>query len=100
MFSSMSKGGEYRGTGRLPGEDLMSNKTPVVPSTEGPPTHGHKDELAAEELASPESTATCFPNITETREVVNMDSSESEEMKNSGEGPPTHGHRDELTAEE
>ena len=78
----------------------MSNKTPVVPSTEGPPTHGHKDELAAEELASPGSTATCFPNITETREVVNMNSSESEEMKNSGEGPPTHGHRDELTAEE
>ena len=70
MYSFMSKGGESRGAGRLPGEDEMSNKTSVVPPAEGPPTHGHKDKLAEEDLANPESTITCNPNIAETRELV------------------------------
>jgi hypothetical protein len=66
----MSKGGEPRGIGGLPGEDEMSNMTSVVSPAEGPQTHGNEDKLAAEELANPESTAACNPNITETREVV------------------------------
>jgi hypothetical protein len=28
----------------------MSNMISVVPSAEGPPTHGHKDKLTVEEL--------------------------------------------------
>jgi hypothetical protein len=80
----MSKGGESRGTGRLPEEDEMSNKTSVVSPAEGPSTHEHKDKLAEEELANPESTITCNPNIAETREMVIKYINESEEMKNSG----------------
>jgi hypothetical protein len=68
MNTFMSKGAESRETGRLPGEDEMSNKTSVVPPAEGPPTRGYKDKLAEEELANPESTTTCNPNIAETRE--------------------------------
>ena len=70
MFSFMSKGGEPRGTGRLPEEDEMSNKTSVVPPAEGPPTHGHKDKLAEEELANPGSAIAYNPNLAEAREVV------------------------------
>jgi hypothetical protein len=51
----MSKGGEHREIEGLPDEDALSNRTSVVPSAEGPPAHGHRDELAAEELANPES---------------------------------------------
>jgi hypothetical protein len=40
----------------------------VVSSKEGPRTHEHKDKLTAEELANPESTAACNPNIAEARE--------------------------------
>jgi hypothetical protein len=87
MYSFMSKGGESRGTGRLPGEDEMSNKTPVVSPAEGPPTHGHKDKPAEEELANPERTTTYNPNTAETREmVIKYIINESEEMKNSGDG--------------
>jgi hypothetical protein len=83
----MSKGGEpARGTGRLPGEDEMSNKTSVVPPAEGPSTHGHKDKLAEEESANPESTTTYNPNIAEAREVVIKYINEPEEIKNSGDG--------------
>jgi hypothetical protein len=64
----------------------MSNKTSVVPPVEGPLTHGHKDNLAAEELANPESTATCNPNTAEAREMVNKYINEPEETKNSGDG--------------
>jgi hypothetical protein len=78
----------------------MSNKTSVVPPAEGPPTHGHEDELAAEELANPDSTATCNPDIAVTRKMANKCIKESEEMKNSGEGPPTHEQMHKLTAEE
>jgi hypothetical protein len=43
----------------------------------------------------------CNPSIAEAREVVNKYINEPEEVKNSGEGPPTCGHnRDKLTAEE
>jgi hypothetical protein len=78
----MSKGGEYREIEGLPDEDCMSNKTSAVSSAEGPPTHGHKDKLAAEELANPGSTTTCNPNIAETREMVIKCINESEEKKN------------------
>ena len=81
----MSKGAEFRETGRLPGENEMSNKTSVVSPAEGPPTHGHKDELAEEELANPGSAATYNPNIAEAREMVNKYIKESEEIKNSGD---------------
>jgi hypothetical protein len=66
----MSKGGEPRGTGGLPGEDEMSNKTSIAPPAEGPQTHVHEDmhKLAAEELANPESTAAHNPNIAQARE--------------------------------
>jgi hypothetical protein len=86
MYSFMSKGGESRGAGRLPGEDEMSNKTSVVSPAAGPPTHGHKDKLAEEELANPGSATTYNPNTAETREVVIKYINESEEMKNSGGG--------------
>jgi hypothetical protein len=86
MYSFMSKGGESRETGKLPGEDEMSNETSVVSPAEGPPAHGSKDELAEEELANPESTITCNPNTAEARELVIKYISESEEMKNSGDG--------------
>jgi hypothetical protein len=64
----------------------MSNKTPVVPPAENPPTHGHEGKLAAEELANPDSTATCNPNIAEARKMANKHIKESEEIKNSGGG--------------
>jgi hypothetical protein len=86
MYTFMSKGAEFRETGRLPGENEMSNKTSVVSPAEGPPTHGYMDKLAEEELANPESTITCNPNIAEAREMVIKYINESEEMKNSGDG--------------
>jgi hypothetical protein len=86
MLSFVSKGGESRGTGRLPGEDEVPNKTSVVSPAEGPPAHGYKDKLAEEELANPESTTTYNPNIVEAREVVIKYINESEEIKNSGDG--------------
>ena len=64
----------------------MSNKTSVVPSAEGPPTHGHKDKLTAEELANPESITARNPSPAETREMAAKYIKESEDKKISGDG--------------
>jgi hypothetical protein len=40
MQAFMRMGAESHETGRLPGEDGMSNKTSVISPAEGPPTHG------------------------------------------------------------
>jgi hypothetical protein len=82
----MRKGAESRETGKLPGEDEMSNKTSVISPAEGPPIHGSKDKRAEEEMANPESAITRNPNMAETREVVIKYINESEEIKNSGGG--------------
>jgi hypothetical protein len=82
----MRMGAESHETGRLPGEDEMSNKTSVISPAEGPPTHGSKDKRVEEEMANPESTITANPNLAETREMVIKYINESEDMKNSGDG--------------
>jgi hypothetical protein len=70
MQALMRMGAESHETGRLPGEDEMSNKTSVISPAGGPPTHGSKDKRVEEEMANPGSTTTANPNLAETREVV------------------------------
>ena len=66
----MKMGAESHETGRLPGEDEMSNKTPVISPAEGPPTHEPKDKRVEEEMANPGSTTTANPNLAEALEMV------------------------------
>ena len=68
MDALMRMGAESHETGRLPGEDEMSNKTSGMSPAEGPPTHESKDKRVEEEMANPESTITFNPNLAETRE--------------------------------
>jgi hypothetical protein len=82
----MAVGAESHGTGRLPGEDEMSNKTSVISPAEGPPTHEPSAKRVEEELANPESTITVNPNLAEAREVVTKCIKESEDTKNTGDG--------------
>jgi hypothetical protein len=70
MQALMTTGAESHETGRLPGEDEMSNKTSVISPAEGPPTHGSSAKRVEEELANPESTIAVNPNLAETREMV------------------------------
>jgi hypothetical protein len=86
MNTFMRMGAESHETGRLPGEDEMSNKTSVISPAEGPPTHESKDKRVEEEMANPESTTTVNPNLAETREMAIKCINESEDMKNSGDG--------------
>jgi hypothetical protein len=82
----MRKGAESLETGKLPGEDDMSNKTSVISSADGPPTHESSDKRVREELANPKSTITVNANLAETREMVTTYINDSEEMKNTGDG--------------
>ena len=68
MQAFMKMGAESRETGRLPGEDEMSNKTSVISPAEGPPTHEPSAKRVEEELANPESTITVNRNLAETLE--------------------------------
>jgi hypothetical protein len=86
MQAFMKMGAESRETGRLPGEDKMSNKTSVISPADGSPTHGSSAKRVEEELANPESTTTANPNMAETREMVTKYIKESEDMKNTGGG--------------
>jgi hypothetical protein len=52
MRAFMKMGAESRETGRLPGEDEMSNKTSVISSAAGPPTHESSAKRVEEELAN------------------------------------------------
>jgi hypothetical protein len=82
----MRMGAESHETGRLPGEDEMSNKTSVISPAEGPPTHAPRDKRIEEEMANPESAITANPNLAEAREMVIKCINESEDIKNSGDG--------------
>jgi hypothetical protein len=83
----MRMGAESHETGRLPGEDEMSNNTSVMSSAEGPPTHEPKDKRVEEEMANPESTITVNPNLAGTCEMVITYINESEDIKkNAGDG--------------
>jgi hypothetical protein len=81
----MMKGKASRENGKLPEEDEMSNKTSVVPSADGP-DHEPSGKRVREELANPESTTTANTNLAEAREMVTKYISDSEEMKNTGDG--------------
>jgi hypothetical protein len=85
MQAFMRKGRESRENGKLPGEDEMSTKTSVVLSADGP-DHGPPGKRVREELANPESTTTVNANLAEAREMVTKYISDSEEMKNTGDG--------------
>jgi hypothetical protein len=85
MQAFMRMGRESRENGKLPGEDEMSTKTSVVPPADGP-DHEPSGKRVREELANPESTTTANANLAETREVVTKYISDSEEMKNTGDG--------------
>ena len=85
MQAFMRMGKASRETGKLPGEDEMSNKTSVISPADGP-THEPSAKRVEEELANPESTTTANPNLAETREMVIKYISESEDMKNTGDG--------------
>jgi hypothetical protein len=74
----MTTGAESHETGRLPGEDEMANKTPVISPAEGPPTHESWVKRVEEELAN--------PDLAETREMVTKYIKEPEDMKNTGDG--------------
>jgi hypothetical protein len=82
----MRKGAESLETGKLPGEDEMSNKTSVISPADGPPTHKSSAKRVEEELENPESTTTVNANLAETREMVIKYISESKDMKNTGDG--------------
>ena len=69
MRAFMRMGEASRETGRLPGEDEMSNKTSVISPADGP-THEPSAKRVEEELANPESTTTVNPNLAETREMA------------------------------
>jgi hypothetical protein len=58
MQAFMRKGAESPETGKLPGEDEMSNKTSVRSPADGPPAHGPSAKRVEEELVNPESTTT------------------------------------------
>jgi hypothetical protein len=80
----MTLGAESHETGRLPGEDELSNKTSVIISpAEGPSTREPRARCVEEELGNPESTIAVDPNLAEAmREVVTKYIKESEDMKN------------------
>ena len=86
MQAFMTMGAESHETGKLPGEDEMSNKTSVTPPAEGPPTHEPWAKRIEEELANPGSTTTANKNLAETREMVIKYINESKDMKNLGDG--------------
>jgi hypothetical protein len=54
MQAFMGMGTESHETGRLPGEDDMSNKTSVISAAEGPPTHESWAKRVEEEMANPD----------------------------------------------
>jgi hypothetical protein len=81
----MRKGKESRENCKLPGEDEMSTKKSVVSSADGP-DHGPPGKRVREELENPESTITVNVNLAEAREMVIKYISDSEEMKNTGDG--------------
>jgi hypothetical protein len=86
MQAFMKMGAESRETGRLPGEDEMSNKTSVISPADGPPTHESSAKRVEEESANPGSTIAVNPNLAETREMATKYITESEDIKNTGDG--------------
>jgi hypothetical protein len=62
MQAFMKTGAESHETGRLQGEDEMSNKTSVISPAECPPTHEPSAKRVEDELENPECTTTANPN--------------------------------------
>jgi hypothetical protein len=85
MNPFMRMGAESHETGRLPGEDEMSNETSVISLAEGPPTHESKDKRGEEEMTNSESITARNPNPAETREMATKHTKESEDKKISGD---------------
>ena len=59
----------------------MSNKTSVISSAVGPPTHEFKDKRVEEEIANSESITARNPNSAETREMATKYIREPEDKK-------------------